>query len=348
MTIPPEAVRSLHTVPKEISSKLPRTMSIQGLLAAELLLCPEGLADWRSVVPKTGQFVESMPFMWQVILQELLPPQAKALLKKQKAMFATDWAMFQDGFGSKQEREYLYCWLLVNSRTFYFETPAMLEYPKQDRVALVTMADMFNHADTGCGVSFWTDGYTITTDRSYSVGEEVCTSYGEHTNDFLLAEYGFVLEENRWDQALLDDVIYPKLSPYQNSELEETGRLSHFQIADKSVTYNSTWVALRVLCCGVEGEEQWENYTDGKEDAESTLAKAFDMLPTLLYEYLGFINKRQAGIRALLVGLPPQRELLIRRWEQIKVIVKKAIIKDAESTGWEIVWKNDDNVFIMD
>ncbi|KAJ6440681.1 C6 transcription factor [Purpureocillium lavendulum] len=40
--------------------------------------------------------------------------------------FQVDWQMFSNGFPDELRKDYLYAWLLVNTRTFYFETPAMV------------------------------------------------------------------------------------------------------------------------------------------------------------------------------------------------------------------------------
>ncbi len=58
-------------------------------------------------------------------------------------------------------------------------------------------SDYFNHTSSpsACNVLFSSSGYTITTPAKIKQGEEVYISYGNHSNDFLLTEYGFILPE---------------------------------------------------------------------------------------------------------------------------------------------------------
>ena len=72
---------------------------------------------------------------------------------------------------------------IINTRTFYYVTAQMEAYPPDDRLALLPVADLFNHAAGGCQVSFTPDGcFSVCADRVYRAGEEVYVSYGEHSN----------------------------------------------------------------------------------------------------------------------------------------------------------------------
>ncbi|GJN82976.1 hypothetical protein PLIIFM63780_006522 [Purpureocillium lilacinum] len=315
-----EAIRSLHTVPEDVSRRLSRDMSIHGLLAAELALRRDDAADWASIVPQWTDFEATVPMLWPEELQSILPAEAKRLLAKQCSRFETDWKMFSDGFPDELRRDYLYAWLLVNTRTFYFETPAMVAFPWHDRLALLPIADLFNHADTGCSVSFSTEGYDITADRSYCAGDELLTSYGEHSNDFLLAEYGFVLRDNQHDKLCLDEVILPRLSRGQESELKEHGYLGDFMLHNGSKRSDNIWVALRLLSCV---NADWQSFIDGEEDEEGTLEKATGQLPDLLEEYLCKIEEKLGLVRVLQVGKACQRDLLVQRWEQIQAFIRR-------------------------
>jgi hypothetical protein len=321
MHVPINAIRSLHTVPKNVSSRLPRGMSVHGLLAAELAIGTNQSADWFNLVPKWTDLEAGLPALWPTGLRNLLPTEAKHLLNKQLARFECDWKMFQRGFPSTPRQDYLYTWLLVNTRTFYYETPAMLKLPWHDRLALLPVADLFNHASVGCSVSFSTEGYSFTTDRPYRAGAEISTSYGDHSNDFLLVEYGFILEKNRWDKACLDDLIAPKLSASQMTELKGSGFTGQFMVDSKTKRGN-TWAALRLLCCV---KPQWRSYVSGHEDAEGTLAKAVDLLVALSEEYLRHIEEALIHLGALKVGKASQQKLLGQRWEQLDALVKHIV-----------------------
>ena len=76
-------------------------------------------------------------------------------------------------------------------------------------------------------------------------GEEVFTSYGSHSNDFLMAECkdhemnqlqdqpssysldGFILQNNQWDSVPLDDILLPMLSEDSQRALLKFGYLGY-------------------------------------------------------------------------------------------------------------------------
>ena len=114
----------------------------------------------------------------------------------------------------------MYAWLLVKTRTFYHVNPEMEKLSPNDRLALLPLGDLFNHADTSCQVSFSPQGYTIAADREDIEGEEVCRCYGDHPNDLLLSECSFLLVKNKWDKVCLGDELPPRLSRAQEIELD--------------------------------------------------------------------------------------------------------------------------------
>jgi hypothetical protein len=297
-------------------------MTIHGLLAAELAVGETQSPDWVKSVPTWDDFEATIPYLWPGELQKLLPIEAKKLVAKQQARFEKDWDTFRAAFPSKSRQDYLYGWLLINTRTFYYETSETLLFPYHDRLAMLPIADLFNHSENGCSVTYWTDGYTITTDRQYRAGEEVYTSYGEHSNDFLLAEYGFILKENRWDKVCLDDLILSKLSDKYKTELKDKGYIDDFMFRRKPERHDNIWIALRLLCCT---HAHWQSYLNGEEDTEGTLTKATELLPSLLREYLDTIAENRRKLGTMKVGTTTQRRLLVQRWEQIEAIIRRAL-----------------------
>ena len=183
-------------------------MTVHGLFAADLALdeTPK-YSEWNSLMPTRAELFASVPLAWTLEAQRYLPKTARDLLGKQQVKFRRDWGIVHAAFPSLAESDYMYAWLLVNTRTFYYTTPKTEKLPRNDRIVLQPVADLFNHADEGCSVSFDSENFTITSNRPYATGEELYVCYGRHGNDFLLAEYGFILAENRWDEVSLDDAI---------------------------------------------------------------------------------------------------------------------------------------------
>lgn len=304
ITVPTRAVRSLETVSRVIRAKIPEGITIHSLLAADLVLKP--LAEsWARVIPKLSDF-ESFPFFWPETAQDLLPTEAKLLLHRQQSSFKQDWEQLKIAFPNVQLREYTHAWFVVSTRAFYNETPQTILYPWHDRLALLPVADLFNHAATGCQVSYSSKSYTITADRDYPKGSEVCTSYGDHSNDFLLTEYGFLLQNNPSDHFTVDDLISPKASTKQAETLKEM----------------ATFGALGQSCKpGAEAD----NIINNKKRSESTYTTAQVLLHEILENLPEEMKVRRQKITSLDDGDGRCRTLLLERWNQIEELGQKAI-----------------------
>lgn len=297
-------------------------MTIHGLLAAELALRKHEIPEWIALMPSLEDFTSSLPFLWPDSLRALLPSPTASISAMHDDRFQGDWRLFSAGFPSNDadaRDNYLHAWCLVNTRSFYFETPDMLRYPWHDRLTLLPVADMFNHAGQGCAVQFAPEGHRVFTDRAYRAGEELCTSYGEHTNDYLLGEYGFIMEQNQWDNICLDDEIVPKLDAKQTAALKEIGRFGDFNFRPDGVEPESNLESALRMLCPVSPKPR----KSPKEYAPKSPQDEF--LSKLLTEKLNHATATLAKIQALQVGSAVQKGLLERRWEQIRQIIMHAL-----------------------
>lgn len=348
-------------MPKSLSRRLPRDISVHGLLAADLALdSSDTYAAWNAVCPTPADFA-SMPLHWPPALQELLPGPARALLARQRAKVERDWAAASKLFlssspfppssssppdanggdnndpdkktkgkeeaaaadASEKKQRFVHAWLLVNTRTFYHESPRLRRRAKEDRMVLQPVADLFNHAGSRigwCHVAFDAASFTVRADRRYAAGDEVRICYGRHGGDLLLVEYGFVLgsggsdeeeeeedgggnwlEENCWDEVGLDDVLVPRLSDSAKDKLSEVGFLGGYVLDAGTVCYR-TQVALRALCCLPAGrEEEWRRFIEDGEDADAARQGEVDrVFVGLLEEYRAqTIEKTVAKVAAM-------------------------------------------------
>jgi hypothetical protein len=299
-------------------------MTVHGLLTVDM--CLESSPDftkWRGVFPSEEDINSSMPINWASELQQLLPLPARNLLQTQQTKFEKDWAAVSQSFGASVSREdYLYSWMLVNSRTFYYVTPKTEKFHRDDRMVLQPVADLFNHSAQGCSVAFDTESFTIKTQRAYSRGEEITICYGSHSNDFLLVEYGFFMDDNKWDEVCLDEAILPQFSTRVKERLEEAGFLGNYVLDRDTVCYR-TQVALMALCVPM---RQWKRFMEGLEAGDEMQRQVDEILVASLKKYSQDISGRLEEIRGMDgVGLPCHREMLQRRWVQIRGLVDKTI-----------------------
>jgi len=211
-------------------------------------------------------------------------------------------------------------------------------------MALNPFADYFNHTSfpaptnpsdpapttnslhpSPCDVSFTTAGYTITTSAPVKKGEEIYISYGNHSNDFLLTEYGFILPStphpNHWDEVPLDAYILPLFSSTQKDKLSELGFLGKYVLDPREVCYR-TQTALRVLCMPI---GRWQRIAEGFDDGEKYQEEVNQILLKALNTYLKDAKKSLKAVEAAEEGLEDQRHLLARRWKQIRILLQVTI-----------------------
>ncbi|KAI1819960.1 SET domain-containing protein [Xylaria intraflava] len=338
LEVPTTCLRTLSTVPKSRLRKLSgdtttstatstatTAISVHGILAADLALeKSKKYAPWSAICPRLEDLA-TMPLLWPRELQALLPPRARELLDNQVAKSTRDWELVAaafPGLGSIQSAgegsdEYRHAWLLVNSRTFYYLDAAIKRrrgLSRDDCLALMPVADLFNHTDEdGCHVAFGGDGFTFRATVPCREGEEVRICYGRHGGDFLLVEYGFVMEGNCWDEALLDEVLLERLDENARERLEAAGFLGGY-VLDSATVCHRTEVALRLLCCRL-GE--WMRFVDGSDGGEGSRAAVDALLLEILREYRGRVASTIDKVRGLQVGERVQRDILMARWEQI-------------------------------
>ncbi|KAI9849191.1 MAG: hypothetical protein M1838_000268 [Thelocarpon superellum] len=282
LMVPTPALVTAASIPAHVSGPI-GPMSVHGLLAATLTL--DGAhpgtrrAEWRHVWPRRSDLDASMPVWWPAPAQDLLPPAAKALLRAQQQKLAHDLDAVVHAFPEMSRADYAYHWLIVNTRSFYYHPPGNgTTLDAADCMALCPLADHFNHAARGCSGTFGPDGFSILSDRTYESGEEVCISYGHHSNDLLLVEYGFVLADNEWDEMRLDHLILPTLTAEQKSQLDAKGKY----VVDRDTVCYRTEVALRLSLVPV---NQWIRFVHGTDEGTREQGKVDEAVATLLEQF---------------------------------------------------------------
>ncbi|KAL9945679.1 hypothetical protein D7B24_005034 [Verticillium nonalfalfae] len=333
LEVPTSAIKTLDDLPPSLRKKLPSPpdTTVHALLALDLATdassCP---APWRAVLPSRAD-IATMPLTWDERLHPYLPPAARELLKQQKTKFEKDFANCVAAVPGLDESRYRHAWLLVNSRTFYHTSPLTAKLPKEDHLSLQPVADLFNHAARGCTVAYCDLSYTVTANTSYPRGAEIPICYGRHSNDFLLVEYGFILEgaSNEWDEVSLDDVLLPRLRKpaTRKRDLEDAGFWGRY-VLDSDMVCFRTQVAVRSL---VVPEWVWRSFAEGRDEGEGAQWKVDTELKTMLEEYDEQIEATVKEVESLeVVGEAVQREIIVQRWRQIQTIVGVAIKRLAQ------------------
>ena len=125
LLVPTSTLRTINTVRPKIKKSLPKETKVQAILAAELALDKptSQFSPWNAVVPSREDIMSNLPLAWSdPHLHAYLPKSALALLRKQQSKFTRDWAAIQQApppLNTITRPDYLYTWLLANTRTFY-------------------------------------------------------------------------------------------------------------------------------------------------------------------------------------------------------------------------------------
>jgi hypothetical protein len=174
-------------------------------------------------------------------------------------------------------------------------------------------------------VSYSPSGYSITSHQDIEKGEEVYISYGNHSNDFLLVEYGFILADgtNCWDQISLDELLCPLVGEGKRRVLEEEGFWGRYVLDGEEVCYR-TQVVLGMLCMPV---NKWRRALKlGFEGVSDGCRREMDeVLRRVLGEYRRVVDGKILEVEGLNVGTEGQRGTLGRRWKQIHKMMSDAI-----------------------
>ncbi|KAF2197678.1 SET domain-containing protein [Delitschia confertaspora ATCC 74209] len=333
VSVPTSAILNIDT--KSVKDcDFPRNISVHGRLAGYIALEHENrkstFQPWQDVWPTKAEFNEIMPLNWEKSLQELLPEPAKDLLNAQCKKLEKDWSDLQSHLGSKVTKSlFTYAWLIVNTRCFYWDYPNLpaSRLPKKrghltadDCYGLCPFMDYFNHADEGCDPDHDAKGYFVTANRDYKAGEEIYVTYGPHTNDFLLVEYGFILTSNRSDGTRLDHLIFSKLSKEQAEILKEDGFYGKYSstATPPSICYR-TQTALRLLTLP---SRRYTAFISGNDDGSVDQPAVNSYLKKLLEGYQREIMAMEERVGELEKGVgAAQKDVLAKRWRQLREMV---------------------------
>ncbi|KAJ5624579.1 hypothetical protein N7510_000888 [Penicillium lagena] len=367
LEVPTSVMLTVSDIPRYFKQKFPEDTAVQALLSAFLIHGPPELLSrfdlWKKAWPSRQVFEESMPILWPGALggpqwpdseedtetTDFLPPaisghwntipekqnqkqyktEHQNLLSQQEARLRKAWRDVLCVFPETDWKTFSYHWLIINTRSFYWV--GVGEEPPEDRndaMALLPFADYFNHSDTACHVSFSKEGYVFLASEAYKAGEEVFISYGSHPNDFLLAEYGFFLDENSSDAIYLDDIVFQDIKNHEKREqLWMNQYYGNYHVTRQGVCYRTEVAA----CLTYMNEEDWQNHVLEGSSQGLDEATSEDTIKIWIRAYRNEADTSMAALRTVIDGSPELREhrqkleMLLRRWVQIWDLCDRAL-----------------------
>ncbi|KAL9086771.1 MAG: hypothetical protein Q9159_003990 [Coniocarpon cinnabarinum] len=244
----------------------------------------------------------------------------------------------------------------------------------EDCMALVPFIDLFNHTYVGecvrehfpmtnnvllpplltveqCAVEFNNTGFTVVAARDYGnspfpyhtflkmlnlaePGEEVFVTYGNYGNEFLLVEYGFMMDPNVCDTVALDQYVIPEFNKAQRALVEEANMFGNYNLHASNSPSNvtpptycyRTQCALRAL---VLPPAKAKEYIDsggesGSNEIPDERKKIDDMWKHICGHVFENVLKCKNSVETDLAEGAPQ-EILLARWNQISDMVYDTI-----------------------
>lgn len=170
---------------------------------ATWLAIERGLADspWRPYLDVLPAAPDVPTFRPDAELAGLADTAARAGIMAARRILHAEHAVVREVVGADDPglAEHAWAHALTNSRMF------KLRIEGTDRRAMVPVADFFDHGpgDTTWAYDDAAGGLVITAARRVAAGEELRLGYGQFSNAHLLAHYGFAVDDNRDDVALL-------------------------------------------------------------------------------------------------------------------------------------------------
>lgn len=194
------------------------------------------------------------PVVWRVLhvpqcdtLWRMLSRSAKKHSEAVLARFEKDWGVVSalDPRGYIDRASFLWAWMCINSRCLYMEIPQAKD--SADNFTMAPYVDFLNHLNEDqCGIKIDSHGFHVLTSCSYRPGDELFFSYGPHSNEFLLCEYGFTLPQNKWNFIDITDFILPLLRPNHVAFLKEVGYYGDYTVSMEGMSFR-TEIALATL-----------------------------------------------------------------------------------------------------
>ncbi|KAF2150382.1 SET domain-containing protein [Myriangium duriaei CBS 260.36] len=225
------------------------------------------------------------------------------------------------------DEEFMYHWAIANTRSFSWKPAGA----REGRMVICPFLDYMNHcqAGDGCEVKMDSRGYTLVANRNYDTGEEILATYGAHSNDKLLAHYGFTMPGSQDDSISLDEIILAGKHAHkeQRHTLESVGYLGNYSLTPSTneICFR-TQVALRTRLLT---SNEWEYYMGSGDDIAND--KSEEVKESLCRMIRGHIENmtdmttKLKQVRDEGKGHTQVLSSILERWRQIQDALQKYI-----------------------
>lgn len=258
------------------------------------------------------------PTYWQHDRVRLLPKHAQKLINDVRGRYTTDLAGFEEVFDKLEDTNLIskplesytdtfkWAWLVVNTRCLFYP---IKDAKKESQLSLCPYLDLLNHTSPTPNtdnlfnslpkpeIPMKEGGYELlnNSDRIIEPDTEIYFMYGPHSDEFLLAEYGFGLgwQKNAFTEVnVSEEVTHLIKEDWKREELEQSGLWDDYTLhlyPSPAWPSQRTLMALRLACLERSDVEGWRRMVS--YEIETVSEKNETRMRTLLAEICESVGK---------------------------------------------------------
>lgn len=287
-----------------------------------------------SSLPKLEE-LDFAPIVWEVESEltgskaadffELLPRSSRNHAKKILVRFNEDYTAVSEFLTAAKSEplnkmEFLWAWMCINSRCLYMSFPS--SKAEADNFTLAPYVDFLNHdCDEKCAIKIDSRGFLVISCVDHAAGQELLFSYGPHSNEFLLCEYAFTMETNKWNNLDVSHHIEGIMNDAQKSFLREQGYYGDYTISETGGISFRTQVALATIQEREPAQSRRLNLLiQGYNDGESYKSVSKSLIRRILNEVVAECGTMSARLESSKNGRILQIQRLYSDMEHIATV----------------------------
>ncbi|QBM87711.1 SET domain-containing protein [Metschnikowia aff. pulcherrima] len=279
----------------------------------ELLLCP---LVWKVMkMPQADK-------LWAMLPRSTRKHSESVLVRFEKDMHVVSLLLQDTAFFST--KTFLWAWMCINSRCLYMEVPQAKD--AADNFTMAPYVDFLNHlSEDQCGIKIDALGFQVFTSTSYKPGDELYFSYGPHSNEFLLCEYGFTLGQNKWNYVDITQYLTLLFSAKQTQFLQKKGYYGDYTVNGDGMSFRAEIALATLQEPEPESSRRLSSFLEGTTDGSVYERQSQILLGRILSKLIADCNSKLNATHALGDGTQPQVDAVLSLYRDMKRICEAAI-----------------------
>ncbi|CAI5759801.1 unnamed protein product [Candida verbasci] len=255
-----------------------------------------GVQSWwkpfLDMLPTMSDF-QLTPMTWnnQELVKQL-PISTQLMNEEITSRFEKDYKVISDELGILNREDVLLSWLCINSRCLYMKLST--SHNSSDNFTMVPFVDFINHSDEDhCKLKIDFKGFKIITTCEYTLNSQIYLNYGPHNNDFLLCEYGFMINDNKWNDLDISNYIMDYLKPKQIEYLKQIDYFDFYTLTNSILSFRTEVVLAVIQESNPEESKKLESFINGYTDGVIYQRLSKHLLKKILEEVIFEYEKNQ-------------------------------------------------------